>query len=170
MERGLHAIIIKPILDSKAGESVLSRLGLEKKVDVLIGRQEDVQEVLSQYCEKNGDIDCVLVDEAQFLTRQQVDDFFEYAVKKEVPVICYGLRTDFQTKGFEGSTRLLELAHTLEELKTICRCGKKAVFNGRKKDGRFIFEGDQVSIDGENSITYESLCAKCYFDLQKGEK
>ena len=79
----------------------------------------------------------------------------------DIPVLAYGIRTDFQTQGFPGSLRLLEIAHSLEELKTICRCGKKAMFNGRKVGGRFIFEGSQVAIDGE-SVTYESLCPVCY--------
>ena len=72
----------------------------------------------------------------------------------------------FQTRAFPGSARLLELAHSLEELKTICRCGRKAMFNGRKVDDRFVFDGDQVAIDGED-VTYESLCASCYFDEKR---
>ena len=83
------------------------------------------------------------------------------AVTRNVPVMCYGIRTDFKTLAFPGSARLLEIAHTLEELKTICRCGRKAMFNGRKIDGRFVFDGDQVAIDG-TEVTYESLCPSCY--------
>ena len=75
--------------------------------------------------------------------------------------MTYGIRTDFRTRAFPGSARLLEIAHTLEELKTICRCGRKALFNGRKVEGRFVFDGDQVAIDGAE-VTYESLCAHCY--------
>lgn len=78
-----------------------------------------------------------------------------------VPVLAYGIRTDFQTKAFPGSRRLLEIAHSLEELKTICRCGKKAMFNGRLVNGRFVFSGEQVAIDGDK-VTYESLCPACY--------
>ena len=91
---------------------------------------------------------------------------FWFATKHDVPVIAYGLRTDFQTTGFPGASRLLELAHELQELKTICRCGKKAVLNGRKKVGQFIFHGNQVAIDGEADIEYESLCANCYSKFQ----
>jgi thymidine kinase len=107
----------------------------------------------------------VLVDEAQFLTPGQIDELFWFAVDRDIPVMTYGLRSDFKTNGFPGSTRLLELAHELQELKTICRCGKKAVFNGRKRDGAFISSGDQVAIDGEGAIDYESLCASCYKKL-----
>src|SRR5699024_12799653 len=81
------------------------------------------------------------------------------ATTSSVPVMCYGIRTDLRTKAFPGSGRLLEIAHTLEELKTICRCGRKAMFNGRLLDGQFIFDGDQVAIDG-NAVTYESLCPR----------
>lgn len=82
-------------------------------------------------------------------------------VRDKVPVLAYGIRTDFQTNDFEGSRRLLDIAHSIEELKTICRCGRKAMFNGRRVGGKFVFEGDQVSIDGVDS-EYESLCAECY--------
>ena len=82
---------------------------------------------------------------------------------KDVPVICYGLRTDFQMNGFEGSQRLLLIAHSLEEMKTICACGRKAVLNGRKINGRFVFEGEQVAKDKTDNVEYESLCGKCYF-------
>ena len=83
-------------------------------------------------------------------------------------MLAYGIRTDFQTVAFPGSRRLLEIAHSLEELKTICRCGRKAVFNARKVDGRFVFDGDQVAIDGAREVTYESLCGACYLDESGG--
>ena len=104
---------------------------------------------------------CLLVDEAQFLTRAQADDLLRIAVLDGVPVLAYGIRTDFRTRAFTGSARLLEIAHTLEELKTICRCGRKALFNGRRIGERFVFSGEQVAIDGA-SVSYESLCAACY--------
>ncbi len=86
---------------------------------------------------------------------------------RDVPVMCYGIRTDFRTHAFPGSARLLEIAHSLEELKTICRCGRKAMFNGRKVDGNYVFDGDQVAIDGM-SVTYESLCPACYLKESGG--
>ena len=99
---------------------------------------------------------------SQFFTPSQIDQLLKVTTDLNIPVICYGIRTDFQTKLFEGSTRLFELAHTIEELKTICRCGKKALFNGRKINNKFIFEGTQVAIDGQDRVEYESLCASCY--------
>lgn len=161
-ERGMHPVIIKPSIDTKGAATVVSRLGASRAVDILLGPGDDAEQALAHYPECH----CVLVDEAQFLTPKQVDELFWYATKHDVPVLAYGLRTDFQTKGFPGATRLLELAHELQELKTICRCGKKALFNGRKLDGTFIFEGDQVAIEGEQNIEYESLCAGCYSGFQ----
>jgi thymidine kinase len=112
-------------------------------------------------------VGCVLVDEAQFLTPQQVDDLLRVAVLDQIPVIAYGIRTDFRTEAFPGSRRLLEVAHSLEELKTICRCGRKAVFNARKVGGAFVFDGSQVAIDGAD-VEYESLCANCYLTESGG--
>jgi len=106
-------------------------------------------------------LDCVLVDEAQFLTALQVDQLMEIALIDDVPVLAYGIRTDFRTVSFPGSRRLLEIAHSLEELKTICRCGRKAIFNARKVGESFVFDGDQVAIDS-GGVTYESLCGQCY--------
>ena len=162
-ERGMHPVIVKPAIDTKGESTVVSRLGAKRQVDILLTSDDDVSEVLAAY----PSCHCILVDEAQFLTPQQVDDLFWYATKHNVPVMAYGLRTDFQTRGFPGATRLLELAHELQELKTICRCGKKALLNGRKRAGQFIFEGDQVAIDGEEQIDYESLCASCYHNFRQ---
>jgi thymidine kinase len=92
-----------------------------------------------------------------------VDQALEIAVLDDIPVLAYGIRTDFLTHGFPGSLRLLEIAHSLEELKTICRCGRKAMFNARLIDGEFVFDGEQVAIDGAE-VTYESLCPSCYFE------
>ena len=97
------------------------------------------------------------------MTKEQVDQLFKIAVVLDIPVICYGLRTDFMMEGFEGSTRLLLLAHSIEEMKTICKCGRKAILNGRKINGEFVFEGEQVAIDNIDNVQYESLCGHCYF-------
>ena len=110
---------------------------------------------------------CLLIDEAQFLTEGQVDDLLRIAIEQDIPVLAYGIRTDFQTVAFPGSRRLLEIAHSLEELKTICRCGRKAIFNARKIDGRFIFDGDQVAIE-QGEVIYESLCGSCYLEESGG--
>ena len=89
-------------------------------------------------------------------------------VELNIPVICYGLRSDFSLKGFPGSTRLLELAHTIEEMKTICTCGRKATCNCRKVNGEFVFEGEQVAIDLQNDVQYVSMCPQCYFQGPQG--
>lgn len=165
-ERGMKVIIIKPKTDSKGGENVVSRLGVTRRVDMLLESNENAYEKVKDICNKEGKVNCVLVDEVQFFKKEQIDQLLEIAVKLDIPTICYGLRTDFQMNGFEGSTRLLLLAHSIEELKTICRCGRKALLNGRKINGKFVFEGKQVAIDKEDNVEYESLCPKCYFEFR----
>ena len=166
-ERDQAVILAKPNTDSKGEDAIVSRLGVERSVDLLVSPNENLRVEFTLLANEhrarsNSPISCLLIDEAQFLTRDQVNQALEIAVLDGVPVLAYGIRTDFQTKGFPGSLRLLEIAHTLEELKTICRCGKKAMFNARKLGGDFIFTGNQVAIDGD-VVTYESLCASCYF-------
>lgn len=167
-ERDQMVLIAKPSVDTKAGNAVSSRLGISREVDISITPELDVYDaflrVLALNSENDTPIDCILIDEAQFLKRAQVDALFAIAVKQNVPIIAYGLRTDFQARAFEGAQRLLEIAHSVEELKTICRCGRKAVLNGRKNSsGEWISQGEQVAIDGDN-VTYESLCGTCYFE------
>ncbi|SCG81832.1 thymidine kinase [Proteiniborus sp. DW1] len=161
-ERGMKVIIVKPLIDTKGGNKVVSRLGIDREVDLILCKDQNAYEEVQKWNKEKWKIDCILVDEAQFFTKKQIDEFFEIAVKMNIPVICYGLRTDFQMKGFEGSERLLLIAHSIEELKTICACGKKAIFNGRKINGKFVFEGEQVAIEDEKDIVYESLCGECY--------
>ena len=162
-ERGQRVLIVKPAVDTKS-PAVLSRIGVDRDVDLVAGPDVAVRERILDG--RDPRIDCVLVDEAQFLAPEQVDDLFRLAVQDGVPVIAYGLRSDFRTRGFPGSIRLMELAHSIEELKTICRCGRKAILNARTVDGRFTRSGDQVAIDGD--VGYESMCGGCYlreFDL-----
>lgn len=166
-ERGMRVVIVKPSTDTKAGEQISSRLGVLRKVDMLVRAEDNIFSMVENWIHEKGNIDCILVDEAQFLKKDHIDQLFEIAVNLDIPTICYGLRTDFQMNGFEGSERLLLIAHSIEELKTICKCGKKALLNGRKVNGQFIFEGKQVAIDKEDNIEYESLCPKCYFQFKK---
>jgi thymidine kinase len=112
-------------------------------------------------------ISCLFVDEAQFLSEVQVDDLIKIVLLDNIPVIAYGIRTDFLTVAFPGSRRLLEIAHTIEELKTICRCGRKAMFSARKNGNQFVFDGQQVAIEGI-SASYESLCGNCYLQESGG--
>ncbi len=162
-ERGMKTCIVKPGIDSKAEDLILSRLDVSRKVDILLDTTDSMFERLDNCKLKNSKIHCILVDEAQFLTKEQVLQLFQIAVLKNIPVICFGLRTDFLLNGFEGSKELLLLAHSIEELKTICKCGRKAVANGRKINGEFVFQGDQVAIDGKENVEYESVCAQCYY-------
>jgi thymidine kinase len=180
-ERGQRVLLAKPEIDTKGASQVESRLGMTREVDFLIGPDDDARALFTAHRERvrregdeellpsdrPSDVACLLIDEAQFLTPEQIDDLFRIAVLDGIPVMAYGIRNDFRTHAFPGSARLLAVAHSLEELKTICRCGRKAVFNGRKVGGRFVFDGDQVAIDGV-AVTYESLCGNCYLEESGG--
>ncbi|WP_460772321.1 thymidine kinase [Microbacterium sp. GXF7504] len=168
-ERGQHVLLAKPEIDTKGAEHIASRLGVTREVDFLIPPDAALRDLFGTYrrrvqTETGADVACLLLDEAQFLTREQVDDLLRIVVLDGIPVLAYGIRTDFRTRAFPGSERLMELAHSLEELKTICRCGRKALFNARLVGGRFVFDGDQVAIDqlSAETVTYESMCADCY--------
>lgn len=172
-ERGQQVLIAKPRVDTKGEASIVSRLGVERKVNLIVGPHDDVRTMFDAYraqikATSGQDVACLLIDEAQFLTVDQVDDLLRIAILDDVPVLAYGIRTDFQTIAFPGSRRLLEVAHALEELKTICRCGRKAMFNARLIDGVFVFDGAQVAIDGVD-VTYESLCGACYLRESNGK-
>lgn len=169
-ERGMKVKIFKPRIDIKGGNQLVSRLGVKRMADYSVSPDDQLYEITEKWIQDEGEIHCILVDEAQFLNAKQIDELLKVAVVLKVPVICYGLRTDFRMNGFEGSERLLLLAHSIEELKTICKCGKKAILNGRKLNGEFIFQGEQVAIDEEGHVTYQSLCADCYFRYQKQAK
>lgn len=180
-ERGQRVLLTKPRIDTKGAHQIASRLGMTRAVDFLIGPRDDARGLFAEHQARvrythdeliglsrgTAEVACLLVDEAQFLSPEQVDDLFRIAVLDDIPVLAYGIRTDFRTEAFPGSRRLLEVSHALEELKTICRCGRKALFNGRLVDGRFVFDGDQVAIDGQE-VTYESLCGECYLRESRG--
>jgi thymidine kinase len=171
-ERGQQVLIAKPAIDTKGDMQIVSRLGVTRDADFLIAPDTDVRVEFAArrdeiVAETGVDVSCLLIDEAQFLTPLQVDDALRIAIMDGVPVLAYGIRSDFQTAGFPGSIRLLEVAHSLEELKTICRCGWKAIFNARKIGDRYVFDGAQVAIDGED-VTYESLCGACYLEESHG--
>ena len=163
-EKGKKVVLIKPSVDTKGDEKIVSRIGLERKVDYLIS---DNDSIISKLGDNLSSLSCILVDEAQFLKRKQVDELFYISKMMDIPVIAFGLRTDFKSNGFEGSIRLLELADALEEMPTICRCGRKARFNARKVDGKFTFDGDSIVIDDTSDVSYESLCGACYIEEQE---
>ena len=163
-ERDQRVVLVKSSVDTKGNDQVVSRLGVTRTADILLSPGQDLRAAL---CERNAesgqDVACVLIDEAQFLTREQVDQALAIAVLDGIPVVAFGIRTDFRTRAFPGSQRLMEVAHSLQEMKTICRCGSKAIFNARLGEQGIIREGDQVMIDGEQA-RYEALCARCYLE------
>lgn len=171
-ERGQRVLVVKPDIDTKGESAIVSRLGVTRPVDFTVEPGQDVHRTFlaesAAVLERTGTaVSCLLVDEAQFFTAAQVDDLLRIAIDDDVPVLAYGIRTDFRTIAFPGSRRLLEIAHSLEELKTICRCGRKAIFNARTVDGCYVFDGEQVEIDGVN-VGYESLCGSCYLEESRG--
>lgn len=155
-ENGFKVIVIKPSEDKKGNKSIVSRVGFSREVDYLIAKNELVSNLI------NDEIKVILVDEAQFFSKKQIEDLFLLTKERDIIVFCYGLKSDFRTNSFPGSVRLFELADKIEEITTLCRCGKKAVFNLRKQNNEPIFDGTQVAIDGFCEITYEPVCGKCY--------
>lgn len=162
-ESGQKAIIIKPAVDTKMKSCVTSRLGISREVDLLVGENDN----LFKHFEENGQgLDCILVDEVQFLTVDQIEELYRVAVVLNIPVICYGLRADFRMDGFPASSRLLELAHSITEMKNVCSCGKKATCNLRLVNNVPVFKGNQVEIDNSDFISYKAVCSECYERLK----
>lgn len=158
-ENGLKVIVMKPSVDTKGGKSIVTRVGLNREVDYLIGNDCDVYKLL---CDKIDGVKCIFVDEAQFLSVEHVEQLFRIAKLLNVPVICYGLRTNFKSELFLGSMRLLALADELNEFKSLCNCGNMARFNARRLNGEFLYDGDDILIDGSSEVEYVPLCGKCY--------
>ena len=158
-ENGMRVWLVKPAADSRDGEIVLrSRVGLEAIAEV-VPPEADICELFRE----REHTDVIIVDECQFMTMAQIDQLRELVDREDLPVLCFGLRTDFQTKLFPGSRRLFELADSITEIKTICDCGRKATTNARiGADGYVVTEGDQVLLGGNDS--YIAMCHKCYQD------
>ena len=156
-ERGLKVVVIKPDVDTKHDDSVIARGGHIRKADILAA-DTDLEKAVLAYT----DVAAVLVDEAQFLSQKQISQLFRLAKQHDISVICYGLRTDFQTNLFPGSERLFEVAGNIEKLPTMCFCGSQAEFNTRKINGKYVFTGEQVAIEDNAKVTYDSLCGRCY--------
>lgn len=168
-ERGMDVIILKPRIDTKGNNKIVSRIGIDREVDYTYTREDNLLKIINNFIKEKGEIKCVLVDEAQFSTKEQINQLYKSSKMFGTTVICYGLRTDFKQEGFEGSKRLVEIADNLEELKTICECGKKATHNIRLKDGKPIFDGEQIEIDNGSTYTYESVCGSCMLSLRHRE-
>lgn len=155
-KNNLNIVLIKPSIDKKGEDKIVSRLGIEAKVDVLLKPNDKVIDSINL-----ENLTCILVDESQFLTSSQVKELWLISKLKNIPVICYGLKTTFKGEFFTGSKPLMELADEYEELVTICSCGKKAKFNARKISNEYTLIGDEVAIDGIDA-EYEALCPTCY--------
>ena len=152
-EQGLRVALAKPATDTRDGADIVkSRIGLESKCFVIDNTYNFL--AFDLY-----DCDVIIVDEAQFLTAKQVDQLKLIALAK-MQVICYGLKTDFQTHLFEGSKRLLEIADSITEIKSICKCGHQASINARVMDGQILRDGDQILVGGNES--YKAMCYECW--------
>ena len=156
-ERGMQVWLIKPSLDVRDGADVIrSRIGLATKADIITPEMD----VFEEY-KKHTDCDVIIADECQFFTAKQVDELRAIVDTLNIPVLCYGLRTDFLTHMFEGSRRLFEVADSITEIKTICGCGKKAIVNARIDwQGNVITEGGQILLGGNDS--YIAMCHTCW--------
>ncbi len=156
-ELGMSVWLIKPSTDTRDGEDLIrSRIGLEAHAQVIT----PTESILDAY-RKAGKHDVIIADEAQFFTPEQIDDLRTLVDEEDLPVLCFGLRTDFLTHFFPGAQRLMELSDSLTEIKTVCACGKKATVNARVDGaGRIITEGDQVFLGGNDS--YIAMCHQCW--------
>ena len=156
-ENDMSVWLIKPSADTRDGAAIVrSRIGLEAECEV-ITPQMDIHQL---FCAKRKDSDVIIVDECQFMTMDQIEQLRAIVDEFNVPVLCFGLRTDFQTKLFPGSMRLMELADAIEEIKTMCDCGTKATVNARINDGYIVTEGAQVVLGGNDC--YIAMCHRCY--------
>lgn len=162
-ENNKKVILVKSVVDTKGGDYLVSRIGPKRKIGIKLDKKESLLD--DKYITLISNMDAILVDEAQFLTKKQVEDLWFIAKEKNIPVICFGLKTNFKSEFFEGSKRLFELSDKFKELETICSCGTKARFNARKVNGEFMMEGTEIEIDGsKNTIEYVPLCGKCYLE------
>ena len=164
-ELGMTVWLIKPSIDTRDGADIIrSRIGLEAHAQVITPETD-----ITKAYEKAGDHDVIIADEAQFFTPEQIDQLRELVDEKDLPVLCFGLRTDFLTHFFPGAQRLMELADSLTEIKTVCRCGRKATVNARiDSKGRIVTEGGQILIGGNDS--YIAMCHQCWIKQIKEQK
>ena len=157
-EQDIKVLLLKPSTDTREGKAVISsRIGLSKPC-ILINDDSDVEALCRDY-------PVIMIDEAQFLSAALVDRF--YKISSDKVVMCFGLLTDFQRKMFPGSKRIVELCDSMQEIKSICKCGRRAVVNARFKDGKLVTEGNQIEIGSEDK--YRAMCRKCYDELLNGK-
>ncbi|MCH5327062.1 MAG: thymidine kinase [Duncaniella sp.] len=161
-ERGMSYICLKPIIDTRESANVIkSRIGIQRECSWIYHDSDLYQMLRNLFAERGSVIDWILVDEAQFLTAPQVDELARIVDDYGTNIICYGLRTDFKSRLFEGSQRLFEIADTIDEVKSTCSCGRKTIINARiDRNGDFVEEGEQVEIGGDDR--YIAVCRKCW--------
>lgn len=169
-EKGLSFMVLKPSCDTRDGEDVIaSRIGLKREC-ISVNKEVNLFKAVEEYnniLKANLDkLEWILVDESQFLSAEQVEQLAEIVDEMDVEVMCFGLRTDFQSHLFEGSKRLMELADEIEEIKSRCSCGRKTSINARfDNNGEIVFQGEQIVIGGNDR--YKPLCRKCWMQLKK---
>ena len=165
-ERGMRVWLIKPSIDDRDGVDIIrSRIGLEARCRV-IAPEDDVVELFRRLEEK---VDVIIGDECQFFTPEQIDGLREIVNDYDIPVLCFGLRTDFLTHMFQGSRRLFEVADSIAEIKTVCACGRKAIVNARiDEKGRIVTEGSQIVLGGNDC--YLAMCHACWLDRVRKEE
>ena len=156
-ERNQKCLLMVPSIDNRYGVGkVTTRIGISREA-YIINEDTNIYEYVSSLLEKPN---CILVDECNFLTKKHVNELSDVVDFLEIPVICYGLRSDFKCELFEGSEELMAIADKIEEIKTICECGRKATINMRYKDGKAIIDGDKIVVGGNEM--YKAVCRKCY--------
>ena len=167
-ERGMKVMLIKPSVDNRDGATVIkSRIGLSEN-GITVSATDNLYEL---YRTEHGDCNVIIVDECQFLTPEQVDQLGDVVIDFNVPVLCFGLATDFTTHLFPGSRRLFEIAESISEIKSVCKCGAKATVNARLDDeGNVLFKGEQVCIGGNDR--YVAMCRRCWLKkkAEQGKK
>ena len=164
-EKGMTVWLIKPGTDTRDGADIIrSRIGLEQRAQII-----SPDESITEAYHNAGNYDVIIADEAQFITPSQIEELRTLVDEEDLPVLCFGLRTDFQTHFFPGAKRLMELADSITEIKTICECGSKATVNARFDDsGRIITEGDQVVLGGNDR--YTAMCHRCWVEKIKEQE
>ena len=165
-ERNMKVMLVKPSIDTRDGADVVkSRIGLSQTA-ITVNQEVDLYKL---YETKHSDCDVIIVDECQFLTPEQVDQLGQIVIDKDIPVLCFGLSTDFTTHLFPGSKRLFEIAESISEIKSVCKCGAKATVNARlDDDGNIVTTGDQVCIGGNDR--YVAMCRRCWLKRQKEQQ
>ena len=165
-ERGMKVWLIKPATDTRDGDDVVkSRIGLLSRCTPILASDS----IYETFKDQHGDVDVIIADECQFFPPEQIDECRRIVDEYSIPVLCFGLRTDFLTHTFPGSARLFEIADSIAEIKTICECGSKATVNARiGDDGKVVTAGDQVCLGGNDR--YVAMCYKCWQSRIKRER